>query len=177
MLFRAKKGLSNRAGRGNRGRKEKVKNSLRDIAGIAMSGNPTLKSSAPVDRTAVVDTSGAVKVGVGRLAGLVDAVGQAITVVGSRGAVAHHLGNDVLRARVLNLARQVRVASSVAVVVLHQARVADPVVARRRSHTAARFLHHHRQDNPMVYPSLVGDCLNRVPNGALVAKKKEVEYI
>lgn len=80
---------------------------------------------------------------------------------------ADHLRDGLLRARVLyRVGRYVRVAGGSAIVVLHQTRVADTPVGRRRAHTAARLLRHDSKDEAVVDLGLLGDLLDGIVDGA-----------
>jgi hypothetical protein len=133
-----------------------------------MRGNAALQPGAGVDATRVVEAGSAVEVLIGAGACLVNAVGETVAIVRTGGSLADHLGDDTRRARRLNLAGQVRVAGSVAVVALHETWIADTVVGGVDAYAAAGLLEHDGKDEAVVNTSLPGDLLDRVPDGALV---------
>ena len=97
-----------------------------------MSGNAIAKVVAG-DRSGVVDAGSAVVLGDIGSASLSNALLQAIALRGSFDTVPEHLGDGVGGARVLS---GTIVAARRAIVVLHEARVADAVVGGRSPHTA-----------------------------------------
>lgn len=117
-----------------------------------------------VDGAGIVDPGGAVEdLGVVG-ASIVDALREAVPVVGAGGAFADHLGDGVRRARVRYVV--VIVAGSAAVVVLHEPRVADAKVGRGDPHAAAGFLHHDSKNEAVVDLGVGGDGLDRVVDRA-----------
>lgn len=80
-------------------------------------------------------------------------------------ALGDHLVYGTRRARILYAS--VVVARGLAVVVLHQARVAHAVVGRLDAHAAARLLHDDGQDEAMVDARRRSGLLDAVINGAL----------
>lgn len=141
---------------------------IRDVASIAVRRDPALEPRAAVDRSTVIDARGLVERLVGRRAGLVDALREAVAGRGARRAVADHARDDACGARVLHA---VLVAGGRAVVVLHQARVADAVVGRRGADAAAALLDDDSEDEAVVHARLAGYLLDGVPDGALVGER------
>lgn len=130
-----------------------------------MRGNAVLELPGARDAARVVQARGAVKGRDVAAAGAVDDLREALARRGARGALADHLVDGVVGARVLHPA--VVVAGALAVVVLHQARVADAVVCRRRAHAAARLLHDDGEDEAVVDAGGGGGLLDAVPDGTL----------
>lgn len=129
-----------------------------------MGGDTVLELAGGGDGARVVDAGGAVEGRDVTTAGLVDAVGKTVAVVGAGGTLADHPVDGVVGARGLDVA--VVVAGVVAVVVLHQAGVADAVVGGAHADAAARLLHDDGEDEAMVNTSAAGGLLDAVPDGA-----------
>lgn len=135
-----------------------------DVTGVAVSGNVVLQLASVRDRSGVVDTGGTVEGRDIATARLVDAVGKAITRVGTGGTFTDHLVDGGRRARVLDVA--VFVAGSFAIVILHQAWVAYSVVGCLDTDTAVGLLHHNRKDEAVVDACGIGSFLNAVVDGS-----------
>lgn len=130
-----------------------------------MGSNTVLELASRGDGARVVDAGSAVKGGDIAPAGLVDAVGETVTVVGTSSTLADHLVDGSRRARVLDIA--IVVAGAGAVVVLHQTGVANTIVGGLNTDTAARLLHDDSQDEAVVNTSGGSSLLDAVPDGAL----------
>lgn len=100
-----------------------------DVTGIAMRGDALAEVAAGVDAAGVVDAGADVKAAVVDGAGQGDGLLEAVAGGGAGRAVADHL--DDVGARAGRLDQVVLVAGRGAVVVLHQAWVADAPVCRR----------------------------------------------
>lgn len=130
-----------------------------------MSGNTVLELAGAGNGSRVVNSGSAVKGRDITSAGLVDAVGKTITIVGTSSAFANHLVNGVGWARVANITALI--ASSTSVVVLHQAGIANSIVGGGSSNTSARLLHDDSQDEAVVNTSCGSCFLNAVPDSTL----------
>lgn len=137
---------------------------IRNIARVAMRGNPILQPPTGSHTPTVINPRGAIKVRVVALPALVDALRQAIAVARAARAVVDHLADGGRRARVLH--RAAVVARRGAVVVLHQAWVAHAVVGGRGADAAAGLLHQDGEDEAVVDAGLLGDGLDAVVDGA-----------
>ena len=132
-----------------------------------MSRNSSLKSSTRVDRATIVDSRRAVKVSVVRPSGLVNAIRQPISGVSPSGALADHLLNDRCGTWVLDYMGDIRVASSVSIMVLHQPWVADAIVACWSSDAATGLLQDNCKNETVINACLGCYLLDGIPNSAL----------
>ncbi len=143
---------------------------LGNVTGIAVGCDTILKVSTVCDRTAVVDPSSPIEagnvavvlIGVGTL---VDAVGKTIARGSPGGAVAHHLEDGGVRARVSDYV--VVIARTGAVVVLHEPRVPHAVVGGLNANTTSRLLEDDCQNEAMVNSGFLRNLLDGVPDGTL----------
>lgn len=134
---------------------------IRDIAGIAVRRDPAFEAIVR-NRTGIVQAGCAVEGPDVRVAGLVYHLGQAVAVGGAGAPLADHAGDVVVGA---GRADAVLVARVLAVVVLHEARVADAVVGGRSAHAAAGLLHDDGENEAVVDEGILGDLLDGVVDG------------
>ncbi len=137
-----------------------------DVGSIAFRSDTFTQIARRIDGAGIVDTSRFIEAGNIAGAGLVDALRETVAVGGAGRSLAHHLRDDSGRAGGLHLVRDVAVAGPVAIVALHQARVAHSVVGSRRSHAPARFLDDDGEDEAVVDLRLERDLLDGVVDGA-----------
>ena len=96
-----------------------------DIRAVAMRRDAFAEVTRAVDRARIVASSGVVECRDIAFTGLVDGLSQAIAGCGAGGAVANHACNDTLGTRILHLASHIAVTGRIAIVVLHEAGVAN----------------------------------------------------
>lgn len=133
-----------------------------NIGRVATGSSEGVVEVVVVDRAAVVHASRGIVVTstivVGGSPGLVKSLAKTITVGGSGSAVADHLDDLVVGARVDTGA------VTGAVVGLHETRVADTVVGHGSADTALGLLHDNGEDVAPLNTSLARDLDNSVPD-------------
>lgn len=93
-----------------------------------MRRNALAEVARAVDRARVVESGGDVEGRDIAFTGLVNGLSQAIAAACACGAIANHACNDTLGARILHHASHIAVTGVCAIVVLHEARVANAIV-------------------------------------------------
>ena len=131
-------------------RKDPASQPIGNIRRIALRCNPAAQISGWINRARIVDSRGFIEPRDTSRVRQVDTLSQTIPTLRSRGSLADHLGDDTGRARVLHLARVIAMAGTIAVVALHQARVAHAVVGRWYADATAGFLYHDGEDEAVV---------------------------
>ena len=143
-----------------------ARQTIRDIRAVAMRRDALAQVAGSVHRARVVQPGRNVKRRDVARARLIDTLRQAVAVVRPRAALADHARNDVLGTRILHYAGDIAVAGRVAVVVLHQAGVADAEVGRGDADAAAGLLENGGEDEAVVHFGLLGDLLDGVVDGS-----------
>lgn len=133
-----------------------------------MGRDTTLQPAAVGNRAAVVDPSATVEVCIIRSPRAIDTVRKSVAAVSSGSTLTDHLRDDIRWTGVLHLASEVRVTGASTIMTLHHTRVADTETARRRADASPGFLDDHGEDDPVVNACLVGDFLDRIPDGNLL---------
>jgi hypothetical protein len=137
-----------------------------NVTGITMRRNSILQIPRAVDATTIVEPCCSIKVRLRSPAALVDTLRQTISIRCPSCPISNHLSDGRIRARGVNLAGEVRIAGPGAVVILHQAWVADAIVGSRNSNAAAGLLDDSCEDKAVVDSRLGGNGFNCVPDGA-----------
>jgi len=130
-----------------------------------MRRDPCLQVARVINAPTVVEPCCSIKVRISPPPTLVDALRQSIAVGCASRSISHHLSDCRIRAWVVDFAGDIRVASSGAVVVLHQSWIADAVVGSRNSDATTRFLDDCCEDEAMVDSSVGSDSFDCVPDG------------
>ena len=120
-----------------------------------------------VDRATVVNSCCTRKVGIICPPSLINAVGQPISGISSGSPLSDHLLNDRRRAWVLDDVSDIRVASSVAIMVLHQPWIADAIVASWHPDAATGFLQDDCKNETVINACFGGHLLNGIPDSTL----------
>ena len=131
-------------------RKDPASQPIRNIRRVALCCNPVAQITGWINRARIVDSRGFIEPRDTSRVRQVDTLSQTIPTTRSCGSLADHLRDDVVRARVLHLTCEIAMAGTIAVVTLHQARVAHAVVGRWYANAAAGFLYHDREDEAVV---------------------------
>lgn len=129
-----------------------------------MSSNAFAKIPRRVDGSGIVEPSRSVECSCTTRTGLIDTLGKAVSTGCSGAAFSDHLRDDSCGAWVLHLMGDVAIARPVAIVILHQARIADSIIRCWDPHTSARFLHDDGKNEAVVNLRFRCDFLNRVVN-------------
>lgn len=136
-----------------------------NITRVTVGRNPVFQVPARRDTARVVDPGSLIKRRNVARSALIDCLRQAISAIRTRGAFADHLRDDSVRTGVLDLTRDVAVAGSITVVVLHKSGVTDAVVGGGDADAAARFLDHNGKNEAVVDAGLGGDLVDSIVDG------------